>query len=158
MSQAKPIFVLAPGAAYNPAHYGLLQHLFLKAGYGALSSTLPSIGTLKAASATVEEDATYIRDRLVLPVLENEERDVIIIGHSYSALPATSAVAGLGKATRSAAGKKTSVLGQIFIAGVITKGGDGNSLQAAFGGALPPHVQADVRSLSTHSIACNYIG
>lgn len=144
MSLENPVFVIAPGAACNPAHYGLLMHLFLKAGYGAVSSCLPSLGTMHGAKVTIEDDSNYIRDHLVLPILENEERDVIIIGHSYSSLPASNAVTGLDKATRSSAGKKASVLGQIFIAGVLSKGGDGNSLVAAFGGALPPHVQAEV--------------
>lgn len=148
MSPGKPVFVIAPGAAYNPAHYGLLMHSFLTAGYGAVSSCLPSLGTLHSAAVSVEDDSNYIRDRLVLPMLENEERDVIIVGHSYSSLPASHAVTGLDPASRQSAGKKASVLGQIYIAGVITKGGDGNSLVAAFGGALPPHVQAEVYLLT----------
>ncbi|KAL8852520.1 MAG: hypothetical protein Q9221_002644 [Calogaya cf. arnoldii] len=137
----KPVFVLVPGSAMNPSHYAYLQHLLLNEGYGVLSAMLPTVGT--GANVTVEDDTEYIRSRMLLPVLDIENHDVIMISHSYSTLPASAAAKGLGKADRDAEGKKTSVLGQIIIAGILARGDDGKDLVATFGGQLPPHIQID---------------
>ena len=142
----KPVFVLVPGASQSPAHYAYLQHLLLSEGYGVLSGLLPTVGT--GANVTVEDDTEYIRSRMLLPVLDLENHNVIMISHSYSGIPASAAARGLGKTDRAAAGKATSVLGQIFIASVLARGGDGKDLVATFGGQLPPHIQVDVRTYS----------
>lgn len=141
---SKPVFVLVPGSAQNLSHYAYLQHLLLSQGYGVLSALLPTVGT--GAHVTVADDAEYIRSRMLLPVLDNEKHNVILISHSYSGLPASAAARGLGKSDRAAEGKTTSVLGQIFIAAILAKGGDGKDLVASFGGQLPPHIQVDVRT------------
>ncbi|KAL8861957.1 MAG: hypothetical protein Q9178_001827 [Gyalolechia marmorata] len=137
----KPVFVLVPGGAQNPSHYAYLQHLLLSEGYGVLSALLPTIGT--GASVTVEDDTEYIRSRMLLPVLDIEHRDVIMVSHSYSGMPASAAAHGLSKTERAAEGKTTSVLGQIFIAAILARGGDGKDVVATFGGQLPPHIQTD---------------
>ena len=142
-SSSKPVFVIAPGAAQTPSHYSYLEHLLLRQGYGVLSALLPTVGT--TALVTTEDDTEYIRSRMLLPVLDIEKHDVIIISHSYSGMPASAAARGLGKIDRAAEGKSTFVLGQIFIASILTRGGDGKDVVATFGGQLPPHIQVDVR-------------
>ncbi|KAL9026021.1 MAG: hypothetical protein Q9196_005254, partial [Gyalolechia fulgens] len=140
---SKPVLVIVPGAAVTPAHYGYLQHLLLCQGYGALSALLPTVGTTEPV--TIDDDTEYIRSRMLLPVLDIEKHDVIIVSFSYSGLPASAAARGLGKADRLAAGKTTSVLGQIFVASILAPGGDGKDVVATFGGQLPPHIRVDVR-------------
>ena len=93
---------------------------------------------------TVQDDADFVRTRLLLPVLDIENHNVITVSHSYSGIPATAAAHGLSKTERAAEGKATSVLGQIFIAAVLTKGGDGKGVVDAFGGQYPPHLEIDV--------------
>ncbi|KAL8820634.1 MAG: hypothetical protein Q9223_001178 [Gallowayella weberi] len=137
----KPVFVLVPGAAHTPSHYAYLQHLLLSEGYGVLSALLPTVGT--GASITVEDDAEYVRSRMLLPVLDIENRNVVMISHSYGGMPASAAAHGLSKTERAAEGKTTSVLGQIFIAAILARGGDGKDVVAMFGGQLPPHIQID---------------
>lgn len=137
----KPVFVLVPGAALTPSHYGYLEHLLLSQGYGVLSALLPTVGT--GANVTVEDDADYIRSRMLLPVLDIENHDVIMISHSYSGIPASAAARGLSKTDRIEDGKTTSVLGQIFIATILTRGGDGKDVVATFGEQLPPHIRVD---------------
>ena len=143
MAPSNPVFVIAPGAAQTPSHYAYLQHLLLSEGYGVLSALLPTVGN--SAPVTAEDDAEYIRSRMLVPVLDIEKHNVIMISHSYSGMPASAAARGLGKADRDAEGKATSVLGQIFIASIIPRGGDGKDVVATFGGQLPPHIQVDVR-------------
>lgn len=142
MATQKPIFVLVPGASQNPAHYAHLLHLLQVKGYGAFSALLPSIGA--QAPVTAEDDAEYVRSRMLLPVLDVGQQNVILISHSYSGMPASAAARGLGKSDRAAQGKSTAVLGQIFIASILPHGGDGLSVLDNFGGHLPPHMRADV--------------
>ena len=141
---SKPVFVLVPGAAQTPSHYAYLQHLLLSQGYGVLSALIPSIGAV--APVTAEDDAEFIRSRMLLPVLDIQKHDVIIISHSHSGIPASAAARGLGKDDRAKQGKRTSVLGQIFIASILARGGDGKDIVATFGGQLPPHIRVDVRN------------
>lgn len=145
----KPFFVIIPGASQNPTHYGYLAHLLQLAGYPTFSSALPSLGA--TAPITIDDDARYIRDKMLLPILDHESHDVIILTHSYSSIPGSAAVHALSKPERTAAGKKTGVLGQIHLAALLTNGGDGTDLIAAFGGNYPPHIRPDVSLLPVRS-------
>ncbi|KAF7874179.1 hypothetical protein EAF04_002851 [Stromatinia cepivora] len=80
---------------------------------------------------------------MLLPILDTEGHDVVMIMHSYSGVPGSAAAYGLGKKDRKAAGKNTSVLGQIYIASLLMKGGDGGDIVTALGGSLPPHITPD---------------
>ncbi|GAQ42484.1 hypothetical protein AtubIFM56815_004861 [Aspergillus tubingensis] len=137
----KPALVVVPGASQNPAHYAHLLHLLQSAGYGAFTGLLPSIGA--QGQVTAADDTDYVRNRLILPLLDVGNQDVILISHSYSGMPASAAARGLGPADRAAQGKSTSVLGQIFIATILPRGGDGLSVIDSFGGNLPPHMYMD---------------
>ena len=147
---SKPVFILVPGASQSPAHSGYLQHLPMAHDYSVLSALLPSVDS--SAPVTVRDDTDYVRSHMLLPLLDGEKHDVIIISTSYSGLPASAAAYGLGKADRVAEGKMTSVLGQFFIASVLTKGGEGKDLVATFCGQLPQHIQADVGEFHTSSL------
>ncbi len=138
----KPVFVLVPGATQSPSHYAYLQHLLLSQGYGVLSALLPTVGT--SAPVTAHDDAEFIRERMLGPVLDLEGHDVIIISHSYSGIPASAAARGLSRVDREAVGKRTAVLGQIFIAAILVRGGDGRNVGETLGGGAPPHIRVDV--------------
>lgn len=140
MAAERPFIVIVPGASQSPAHYGQLMHLLQLAGYPVWTGLLPSVGS---GNFTAEDDAKYVREHLLLPVLDNEEHDVIVVMHSYSSVPGSHAVAGLGKAERAAQGKK-GVIGQVYIAAMLLKGGDEQTIVGGFGGQYPPHIRADV--------------
>jgi hypothetical protein len=139
----RPVFVIVPGASQSPAAYGYLLHLLQSKGYGAFSALLPSVGATEPVTAG--DDAQYVRSRMLLPILDIEKHDVILVSHSYSGIPASAAARDLGKADRIVQGKTTAILGQIFIAAILCRGGDGNDLVGNFGGQLPPHIRVDVR-------------
>ncbi|KAF1950531.1 hypothetical protein CC80DRAFT_598128 [Byssothecium circinans] len=141
MSTKRPVIVIVPGASQNPAHYGYLSHLLQLKGYPIFSALLPSVGA--ADKVSVEDDAAYVRDKMLLPVLDYEEHDVILLMHSYSSVPGSAAATGLGKKERAAQGKKTSVIGQIYLSALLPKGGDGKDIVSAFGGQYPPHIRPD---------------
>ncbi|KAH7394861.1 hypothetical protein DE146DRAFT_696543 [Phaeosphaeria sp. MPI-PUGE-AT-0046c] len=141
MASERPFIVIVPGGAHNPAHYGYLSHLLQLAGYPVFSALLPSVGA--TGNVTIEEDAEYIRERMILPILDIAEHDVIILMHSYAGAPGSAALKGLSKTERSAAGKKTSVIGQIFFTAFLTKGDDGLTALDIFGGQFPPYIYPD---------------
>lgn len=142
MATKRPFFVIVPGASQNPAHYGYLSHLLQLAGYPVFSALLPSVGA--TGNVSIEDDSEYVRNSMLIPVLDHEEHDVIMVMHSYSSVPAGAAARGLGKAERATQGKKTGVIGQIYLAALLPKGGDGKNLLNAFGGSYPPHIRPDV--------------
>lgn len=81
---------------------------------------------------------------MILPILEHEEHDVILVMHSYAGVPGSAAALGLGKKERVAQGKKAGVIGQIFYAAMLLKGGDGVDIITASGGSFPPWLRPDV--------------
>ena len=149
MLDKRPFIVIAPGASQNPAHYGYLSHLLLLAGYPVFTALLPSIGS--ADEVSVQDDAQYIRDKMILPVLDHEERDVVLLMHSYSSAPGSAAASGLGRGERKAQAKNTAVIGQIYLAALLPKGGDGKDIVGTFGGSYPPHIRPEVSPAPHHS-------
>jgi hypothetical protein len=145
MASTRPVFLILPGGSQNPTHYGYLAHLLQSAGYPTSSALFPSVGN--SAKIGAEDDMAFFRDRLILPYLD-EGRDVILLMHSYSGVPGSSAARGLGKKERAAQGKKGGIIGQIFYAAMLQKGGDGGDLFTAGGGSFPPFLQPDVRFYS----------
>ena len=92
---------------------------------------------------STEDDCKYVRGKMLIPVLDHEERDVIIVMHSYSAVPGSAAAKGLGKAERKSQSKRTGVTGHVYLSALLTKGGDGKDVPGTFGGHDPPHIRAD---------------
>ena len=152
MAAERPFIVILPGGSQNPAHYGYLSHLLMLAGYTVYSALLPSVGA--AGKITVEDDMKYIRDRMLITILDHEEHDVVLFMHSYSSVPGSAAAQGLGKSERIAQGKKTGVIGQIYLSSILAKGGDGNAIIGAFSGHYPPHIRPDV-SMPPNSWSCS---
>lgn len=142
MASTRPFFVIIPGASQTPSHYAYLSHLLNLAGFPTISALLPSLGATK--EVTAQDDTDYIRDRMLLPILDHSKRDVIMIMHSYSGMPGSAAAAGLSPSERTAQGKTTSVIGQIFITAMLIKGGDGTDILAAVGGQYPESINPNV--------------
>jgi hypothetical protein len=91
-----------------------------------------------------QDDADFFRDRVIMPYLD-QGQDVVLIMHSYSGVPGSASALGLSKTERAAQGKKGGVIGQIFYAAMLQKGGDGTDLLTAAGGSFPPFLEANVR-------------
>ncbi|KAF2825590.1 hypothetical protein CC86DRAFT_324076 [Ophiobolus disseminans] len=141
MAGKRPFIVIVPGASQNPAHYGYLSHLLFQAGFPVFTALLPSVGA--ANPVTVQDDADYVRNKMIIPVLDHEERDVVLFMHSYSSAPGSAAASGLGRKEREAQGKKTAVIGQVCLAALLAKGSDGQDIVGTFGGNYPPHIRPD---------------
>ncbi|KAF7881326.1 hypothetical protein EAF00_011999 [Botryotinia globosa] len=134
------------------------MHLLPTRGHPVYSAILPSTGPGNAKNVTAQVDAEYVREHMLLPILDTEGHDVVMVMHSYSLRKqerGKEMVQKKEKVTEDrrrlrirqkrsrVAGKKTSVLGQIYIASFLVKGGDGGNIVDALGGSLPPHITPD---------------
>ena len=63
---------------------------------------------------TFDEDVKAIRDTLT-KLVDTEEKDVILVVHSYTGMPGAEAPEGLGKKDRQAKGLKGGVVRLVFI-------------------------------------------
>ena len=97
--------MVVPGASQSPSHYGYLFHLLHSHDYPTFSTLLPSTGPAVGTIQTAQADTDYVRERMLLPILDTEEHDVIMVMHSYSGMPGSAAALGLSKADRTANGK-----------------------------------------------------
>ena len=146
MSSANlPVIVIVPGAFGTPQGFEKLLPYLTKAGYATHPGSYPSCNPSDPAQVSSPQDIAFLRDNVLLPLLNEHGKDVVIIAHSYGGVVAGGAAKGLAKGTRRAQGQNTGVLGLIYVAGNITL--DGESLFTAVGGAYPPFIKVDkVRS------------
>ncbi|MCJ1472549.1 hypothetical protein MMC13_001198 [Lambiella insularis] len=128
-----PTFVLVPGAWHSPAHFeGVMYELNL-AGHETRCLRLPGVNSLDPKTTSTTTDADFIRDRLLLPLLE-EGKEIVLVVHSYGGMPGGAAACGLSKQERSAAGLPGGIVGLIYIAALIAREGD--ALVDMMGGQL----------------------
>lgn len=144
--KTKPTILILPGASQSPTHYAHLTHLLLLSSYPVLIATLPSLNA--RGPITAAHDAAFIRKSLLLPVLDDEKRDVVLLMHSYSGVPGSAAAVGLGQGERDKGEgegeRKGVVLGQVFLAALVVRGGDDQDVKGVFG-EMPGHIVEDVR-------------
>lgn len=143
-SAQSPVIVLVPGAFGTPAGFDKLLPYLNSSGITTRPGPYPSCSPADPAEATCANDIAWLRDNVLVSLLEEEQRDVVVLAHSYGGVVAGGAVKGLDYPTRSAQGKTAGVVGLIYVAGNITLGGE--SLLEAIGGAYPPFIQLDTVS------------
>ncbi|KAJ5579809.1 uncharacterized protein N7459_005794 [Penicillium hispanicum] len=126
----KPTLILAPGAWYPPTAFDpLIERLD---GYTCHKIAFPSVQ--QATTVTdLQPDIASVRARVEQEAAAG--RDVVVVSHSWSGLPVNSALDGLGKAEREAAGQQGGVTKLVFLSAFIPDVGE--SLIGAFGGTPP---------------------
>lgn len=134
MSSGKPYIALVPGAWHSPVHYQELLEVFEKAGYPTASIQLPSVDSKTPDEESVKGDAAAIREKLLLPLLDNGH-DVYLVAHSYGGCPTGPAAKGLSKKERNGSG---GILGLVYMAAFVAR--EGVSLLSALGGKHDPWV------------------
>lgn len=109
----KPTIVCVPGAWHGPEIYDPAFSFLRSSGYPTVALPLPSAGAspaLKDFSADVE-----IIRKGVSTLVEDEEKEVVLVTHSYSGMPGAEAPIGLGKKEREKKGLKGGVIRLVFI-------------------------------------------
>ena len=109
----QPTIVLVPGAWHKPEIYSSVTSNLEAHGYPTVSLPLPSAGAMPP-NTTFDEDVRAIRDRLTT-LVESDEKEVILVVHSYTGMPGAEAPKGLGKKERQEKGLNGGVIRLVFI-------------------------------------------
>lgn len=123
---AHPTIVIIPGAFHTPSHFSSLCAQLEKAGYATASIQLASVDPSTPAAAAIgtpSNDALFIREKLLLPLIEEEGKDVVILMHSYGGSPGNGSAVGLSKKERERDEKKGGVMGLVFVSAYVAKEG-----------------------------------
>ncbi|KAI1429592.1 Alpha/Beta hydrolase protein [Xylaria sp. FL1777] len=135
-----PTILLVPGAFGEPDGFDPIVPYLEEAGFATHPGPYPSCDPVDPETATAEKDIVSLRNNVLLPLLE-QQKDVIVLAHSFGGVVAGGAVKGLDKQTRNAEGQAAGVVGLIYVAGNITL--EGESLSEAVGGQHPPFIKID---------------
>ncbi|KAI1178723.1 Alpha/Beta hydrolase protein [Nemania sp. FL0916] len=135
-----PVIVLVPGAFSTPGCYDKLLPFLNDSGFPTHPGPYPSCNPPDPTTATCEKDIVALRDGVILPLLE-QQKNVVIVAHSYGCVVAGAAAKDLDKATRRANGRDSGIIGLIFIAGIIAL--ENEALLASMGGKHAPFIQMD---------------
>lgn len=136
-----PIILIVPGAFGTPDGFDKLLPYLKESGFSTHPGPYPSCNPSDPATATCQNDISSLRDNILLPLLEQQSKDIVILAHSYGGIVAAGAAKNLDKQTREAHGQSTSVVGLIYVAGNIAL--EGESLFEAVGGGYPPFIKLD---------------
>ncbi|MCJ1413708.1 hypothetical protein MMC32_000032 [Xylographa parallela] len=101
-----------------------------------ITASYPSVTTSNPTAYTSATDAGFVRERLVIPLVETKSRDMIISTHSSGGTAGQAAAVRYGKVTRIVSGQNDGVIGLIYLAGNIVD--EGENLLGIVGGAWPP--------------------
>lgn len=118
-SQTPPLILLVPGAFGTPECFNPLLPNMKEAGYHTHPGPYASSNPPDPSAATCANDIASLRDGALLPLLDQQHKDVVILAHSYGAIVASGAAKGLGKPTRAKSGQTGGVVGLIYVAGNI---------------------------------------
>ena len=148
-SDTKPHVFIVPGAWHPASAYRQFQEQLESSGYPTFTATLPSVGSSSPTTATCSEDTNFVR-RQLLPLIENEGKDVLLLTHSYGGIAGAGAAHGLSKTTRTQEGKKGGVIGLIYLSAFVVP--EGTSLLMALGGKHAPFLVPDNVSWPAHGL------
>lgn len=142
----KTSFIIVPGSFATAPLYDSLVAALRDQGHEARAIDLPSANDGSVLPApTGEDDAKHIREA-VLATLDSETSpsDVVVMLHSYSGVPGSSALKGLSRADRSAQGKTTAVVGVLYLASFVLPLGESNRTWLSARDAMPEPFKSGV--------------
>ena len=116
-----PTVVLVPGGWQGPEAYELLTPELEAAGFPQITISLPSIG-VRPGLPDFSADVKAVR-AAVVPLVE-QGKEVVVLGHSYGAVPMTEALHGLGQQERGAAGLNGGVIRLVYVAAIVPQLGE----------------------------------
>ncbi|KAH8195057.1 hypothetical protein TruAng_010766 [Truncatella angustata] len=120
---SKPTIVLVPGAWLPTTAYEAYLSALEQEGYPTLAISYPSFDPTNPATADVAQDSRSIHG-ILAHLINNEEKHVVLVMHSYGGMPGSSAAKGLSVSSRREAGLRGGIIGLIYIAAfVVSEGG-----------------------------------
>ena len=140
----RPTILLIPGAWFPPSAYNAFLHAVRNAGYQTVCASYPSLNPKDPKHADAATDTLFVVQNYLIPLIEIEQKDVVIVMHSYGGIPGSGAATGFGKAARQQQGRKGGVVGLVHSSGFVLA--EGLSCADGQGGSLPAWVKEnDVR-------------
>lgn len=139
MSTTKPTIVIVPGAWQKPAAFASIVAKLQQAGYPTVLVPLPSVGGVAPIGLSDDIDEVL---KVLRPLVEEQNKEVVLIGHSAGGISASGAVEGLDAASRAKAGKQGGVLKVVFLAAFVVP--KGQSLLGMLGGNPLPWMVVEV--------------
>ncbi|KAF2483976.1 Alpha/beta hydrolase fold-1 [Neohortaea acidophila] len=124
--------IFVPGAWHGPEFFSEVRQHLEAQGYATDAVSLKSVGPAEHLK-DFGPDVKLIQEHIGRAADAGQE--VVLVCHSYGAMPATECVQGYEVETRAKAGKKGGVRHVCYLAAFIIA--EGNSLISAFGGDLP---------------------
>ena len=151
---AKPTVVCVPGAWHTPEIYDQVMNILDSHGYPTISLSLPSVGA-NPPKPDFADDVMAITT--CLTSLVSEEKEVILVMHSYTGMPGTEAPIGLGKKERMTKGLKSGVIRIVYImAYAMTEGFQPTASDAQFPGWMKPDLAVS-RFLKLNSLCIRWL-
>ena len=147
----KPTIVMVPGAWIQASMYESFLKVLHNSGYPTMVAEYPSFNPVNPHVTDVAFDSKAIRENFLVPLIEKQGKEIVIVMHSYGGMPGSAAATGLGVVQRGQEGLRGGVVGLIFISGFVV--GEGATVADGQGGQLPPWVTEDtVRLLDSHVV------
>jgi pimeloyl-ACP methyl ester carboxylesterase len=136
---SRPTIVFFAGAFAEPSCFDRIATQFQSSGFSTVYATVPSLNPSALSSVSCSKDASEARNNTLLPLIDEQHKDVIIFTHSYGGVVGGAAAAGLSKVTRISRNQKGGVIGLVYLVGNIVS--EGETLLQAVGGAYPPFIK-----------------
>ena len=144
----EPSFVLVPGNFLPPTYYSGIARILESHRFPTRAITIPSTGS-KTILTSNEPDVAAVRE--VLEELSNAGKEIIIVAHSYGAIPTCVAVKGLGYQERLKLGQSGGVIRLVFIAAWLLQEGESPPQIIARNEMVTPWVKFEVSwSMTSH--------
>ena len=115
---SKPIILLIPGSFSVAAMYYTLQNLLVTAGYDTYVNTLPSASrNPPELPASLKDDAHFFS--CIIEKLVDQDKEIVLLGHSYGGLVASESAKGHSRRERSARGQRGGIVRLIFLTAIV---------------------------------------
>jgi pimeloyl-ACP methyl ester carboxylesterase len=134
----KPTMIFVPGSWLSPEIYEATMASLTKDGYPTVGCPLVSVGA-DPAHTNFDGDVKGIRACLAR-LIEDEQKEVILVCHSYSGMPSSDASAGLAKSLREPKGLKGGLIRIVYIMAYAVP--EGYTI-ATTGAQFPPWIKSD---------------
>ncbi|KAL2860652.1 Alpha/beta hydrolase fold-1 [Aspergillus pseudodeflectus] len=136
---SKPTVVFSIGAWLKPDTFDVIRAKLTERGIPSEAPAHPSIGA-EPPNKTLADDVASLRSVLTR-LIEKEGKDIVLVGHSYGGVVASSAAEGFAKADRKAAGQEGGVALVVYMAAFALD--KGQSLLDMLGGQYLPWMEVE---------------
>lgn len=142
----KTSFIIVPGSFATVPLYDSLVTTLRDQGHDVRAINLPSANDGSVLPPpTGEDDAKHIRNEITANLdSSTDPSNVVVMLHSYSGVPGSSALKGLGRADRTAEGKTTAVVAVMYLASFVLPQGESNRSWLSARDAMPEPFKSGV--------------